>query len=158
MQENFKACLEGPGDASICSAPGALMVLAARGTVSRQPAGRPPTLNRPIRVEPKQGSARLDPGVAAGPLANIQIIQGPNGTWKCTSTGGAVCSDTEIKLFTTTVNKSRSNVKNNLTVGPIAPDGTFHCFSADKKPCSEAEVHDLAALAKAITKGGQQGW
>ena len=45
-----------------------------------------------------------------------------------------------------TVNNSRSNVKNNLTIGPIAPDGTFNCFrTSDNKPCSDADVQAVTA-------------
>ena len=45
-----------------------------------------------------------------------------------------------------TVNNSRSNIKNNLTIGPIARDGTFNCFrTSDNKPCSDADVQAVTA-------------
>jgi hypothetical protein len=85
----------------------------------------------------------------AAVLANVQITKASNGTWKCTSTGGRGCSDTETKLMTSAT-KSRSNIKNNLTISPTAPDGTFRCLRvSDNKPCSDAEIQDLAAAVKA---------
>jgi len=88
-------------------------------------------------------------------LANIQISKLPNGNWKCTSVGGRVCSGPEVQALTT-VTKSRSNVKDNLIVGT---DGTLKCTSAaDGKPCTDAVMNDFMAQAKAITKGGQQGF
>jgi hypothetical protein len=42
-----------------------------------------------------------------------------------------------------TVNTSRSNVKNNLVIGP-GPDGKTHCTVADK-PCTKDQVTQLNA-------------
>jgi hypothetical protein len=154
MQENFSACLRSPGAAPVCSDPGALKVLTPREVGSGMATGRSANLT-PSAGTPVGQAAPLSAADAAL-LANVQIVKAPNGTWRCTSTGGRICSDTETKLFTSAT-KSRSNTKDNLTIAPSAPDGTFRCFRAsDNKPCSDAEVQELAAQVKAVQQKAVQ--
>lgn len=108
---------------------------------------------------PGYGIIKGTPAPKAAPspanLANVTLLKGPDGVWKCISAGTKPCTAQEAQAYTAIV-KSRSNVKNNLT---IAPDGSVHCTNtADGKACSDAAIQDVATQMKAITKGGQQNF
>ena len=128
----------------------ALSMMVLTGTAWGQ--AKAPTKERITKDAP--ASAKASP--AAALLANVQIVKAPDGKWKCLSTGGRVCSPDE-RQATTTVTKSRSNVKDNMV---IAPDGTIQCVTtADNKPCADIVFQELSAeVKKAITKGGQSGF
>jgi hypothetical protein len=97
--------------------------------------------------------ATLSPADAAL-LSGIRIVKAPNGSWKCTTVSGKICSDAQAAHVVT---KSRSNVKDNLL--SIAPDGTLSCLRpSDGKACSDTGMLDAVERIKAITKGGQSGF
>jgi hypothetical protein len=118
--------------------------------------------NAPAKAPAKTSASKAAPPAAkatpaaAALLANVQIVKGPNGKWRCVSTGGRPCSDGEWQA--TTVTRTRSNVKDNLMT--LAPDGTLQCVSAaDGKPCAEATFQEFSAeVKKAITKSGSSGF
>ncbi len=128
----------------------ALSMMVLTGSVWGQ--AKAPAKERIIKGAP--ASAKASPEATL--LAHVQIVKAPDGKWKCLSMGGRVCSADE-RQATTTVTKSRSNVKNNMV---IAPDGTIQCVTtADNKPCADIVFQELSAeVKKAITKGGQSGF
>jgi hypothetical protein len=143
LQNNFTTCLQSPGVAPICSAQGALSALSVpwRDIGDLKKADRVAASPRPAEV---------------AAIPNVLITQLPNGTWKCTSVGGKPCSNPEVQA-TTTVIKSRSNVKENSIA--VAPDGTLSCTNAaDGKPCSPAVMNQFMNEMKAVTKGGSTGF
>ena len=108
---------------------------------------------------PGGGSARTEPSAAtpsaadAAVLANIQFVKGANGTWKCVGVSGKPCSVAEAQGVT----KSRSNVKNNLTIN-ITSDGTVHCFRAsDNQSCSDPEIQAITGKYDLKSNGPHPG-
>ena len=86
-------------------------------------------------------------------LANIQFVKGANGTWKCVGAGGKPCSVAEAQGVT----KSRSNVKDNLTIN-INSDGTVRYFrSSDNQPCSDPEVQAITGKYDLKSNGPHSG-
>ena len=109
--------------------------------------------------EKLKGTTRTEPGAAAASpsaaaLANVNLVKGADGSWKCMGAGGKICTSQEAQAYVT-VTKSLSNIKNNLS---IAPDGTVRCTAADGKPCTDAAMQQTTTQMKAITKGGQQNY
>jgi hypothetical protein len=128
----------------------ALSIMVLTGTAWGQ--AKAPAKERNIKGAP--ASAKASPEAAL--LANVQIVKASDGKWRCLSAGGRACSPDE-RQATTTVTKSRSNVKDNMV---IAPDGTIQCITtSDNKPCADTVFQELSAeVKKAITKGGQSGF
>lgn len=71
-----------------------------------------------------QGATRTTADPALALLNDVNVTKGPGG-WICKHANGKACSGKEVELLQTTVNKSRSNVKDNLNVktGPAGPAG-----------------------------------